>query len=535
MMGDTTGSFGSLDALYFAVRRSRLRLEITTAVTLAREQRLELLRRCEFKRARDLYDAAFQRADGVTDEEPRIHFRELIQWLDSTGIRKDMRAKRDEIDGVIATLAEIEGLRKAGKYAAAFRRFRPLVLKYPVIQFERKYTMPCSVTSTPNGGHVYVNGKLVGQTPVHVDLDIVKRSDIVVKRAGFANATRRVLATDPSLSGELEFELKKHHAWRRALHGRVEARPVLAKDGKRELLLVATSNANLIAVDVKDGTVAWSAETRLLDRIIAAPVVAGSSAYLITVGGVVHRVRLADGSIDPERLKLPGRVNTAVAWDGKTLYAATENKRLVAVRGMKPLYDMPLAQSPTTALLIANGKLMVGSAEGSLMVHSAATGKPVREIRTRSRSSFLGGVALHGDLIVAGAEDGALYAFDEKTGKKRWRYVTTGPVTAPPACGKHIFLPAHDGYVHAIDAKGKPSTRYELSGPSGFAPALANGFLYAASGAQVSAFDTSRELPWWEYKVKAEDGVPEHVIAGPNVVVVVTSRSQVVAFLTDKR
>ena len=535
MIGDTQSSFADLGTLYFTVRRKRLRLEITEAVNEAREKRLDLLRRCEFAQARKLYATAFTRADAVTDEEPREHFRELIKWLDSTNTRQDMREKRDEIDRVVSTLKEIERLRKKEKIAAAYRLFRPLVVRYPVIQFERKYTMPYLVRSTPTGATVMLNGRNVGRTPVGIELDIVKRAEIVVKRAGFIEATAHLMATGPNLSGELHLDLTKKTAWKRTIHGRVEAPPRLAKDGRRYLVLLATSNADLIALDAKTGVMQWAAETKLLDRITAPPVVAKDYVYVITVAGLLHRVRLRDGAFYKKRLRLPGQVNHGAAYDGETLYVATLNRRLLAIRGATVVYDESMRFAPTTRLVYAEGKLFVGTAEGVILVHDAATGKSIREMRTRGASSFVGGIAVHKNLIVAGAEDGSLYAFDQETGRRIWRYPTSGPVTAPPLSGKYLFLPASDGYLHALNAKGKAVIRYELDGPSRYVPAVANGFLYAAGGDRVTAFDTADERAWWEFEFKSADGVPEHVLAGGGVLVVITSRSQVVGFSQDER
>ncbi len=89
--------------------------------------------------------------------------------------------------------------------------------------------------------------------------------------------------------------------------------------------------------------------------------------------------------------------------------------------------------------------------------------------------------------------------------------------------------------MHALNSKGKAAIRYELDGPSKYVPAVANEFLYAAGGDRVTAFDTANERAWWEFEFKPADGVPEHVLAGGGVLVVITSRSRVVAFSQDKR
>ena len=203
--------------------------------------------------------------------------------------------------------------------------------------------------------------------------------------------------------------------------------------------------------------------------------------------------------------------------------------------GTNVVYDLQMRFAPTTRLVHSNGKLFVGTAEGVILVHDAKTGKALKELRTRGASSFLGGITVHKGLVVAGAEDGSLYAFDIASSQRVWRYPTVGPVTAPPVSGKYIFVPARDGYVHALDAKGKPAIRFELDGPSESAPAVANGFLYAVGGDRVTAFDTDEERAWWEFEFPGAEGVPEHVVVGGGRIVVVTAASRVVAFPQDER
>jgi len=202
-------SFTSLDNLFYTVRVKRLRLGIDEAVSLARGKRIELLRHCSFKEARDLYHVAYRKTEAVTDQQPREHFTELIRWLEQTNTREDMKEKRDEIDHILATLTEIERLRKEGEAAAAYRLFRPLIASNPIIQFEHRYRIPFSVLSTPGAAEVLVNGKLAGKTPLALDLVIDKRSVILVRRPGFAEVETRIQPIEPKHDGVLKVELKR--------------------------------------------------------------------------------------------------------------------------------------------------------------------------------------------------------------------------------------------------------------------------------------------------------------------------------------
>ena len=140
-----------------------------------------------------------------------------------------------------------------------------------------------------------------------------------------------------------------------------------------------------------------------------------------------------------------------------------------------------------------------------------------------SGTSFFGGIALHGDLLLAGAEDGNLYAFNTKTGKQVWTYPTSGPVTAPAVCDdKLIYLPARDGYVHAVRPDGRRSIRYDVGNAVEQKPGYDNGFLYAVGGNRVEAFDTVDQRPWWERSFEEES--PQFIVAGGGYVVVITDK-----------
>ena len=123
----------------------------------------------------------------------------------------------------------------------------------PLIQFEHKYKMPLLITSTPKNADVYLNGKKVGTTPLAVEVEIIEKSDITVRRKGFTEASTRIAPTDPKINGEVSLDLAKETAWAKTIAGQVDAPPVLAKFGKKELLLVATTNTVLIAFDTRNG------------------------------------------------------------------------------------------------------------------------------------------------------------------------------------------------------------------------------------------------------------------------------------------
>lgn len=521
-------SFGGLDDLYFAVRSLRLRTTVDAAIRDARGEGRKALQMCDFERARALYARAYDEADSVAEETPRERFYELLAHIERTGILQEAREKIELIDMVTQTLAEVERLEQAGDYAMAFRLFRPLVAQQHLIQFERRFAMPYRIQSTPDGAEVFLDGKPAGRTPLNVKVPIVEQVKVRVSRKGFEDAERTLQALDPELTGTLELPLLKRAAWRHELAGPVQASLSVTGD----LVLAASRNGRFYGIRAADGARAFLVETNVLEGIRARPVADAEHAYAIAINGTLHTVRLRDGATLPV-VKLPGQVYEDPCLVDGTLYAATRARRLVAVRNGQVLWDKPLPSATSTNVLHLDGLLFLGTAEGEVLVHDAATGESRRKLAIPTRSSFLGGLSSHKGFVLAGAEDGHLYAFLPDAVTPRWAYPTGGAVKHPAASfGNAIFVPAADGSVHEIDESGQRVARYELGGAAVGVPAAANGFLYAvSSGGTLSAFDLTRRRAWWDHALNGR--APDGVVAGAGHVFVLVDGARVVAFDVD--
>ncbi len=527
-------AFDNLDALFFTVRKERLRAEIGDTCDAARERGRQHQSNCEFVEARALYEAAYRKADSATDEEPRPYFRDLLQWIDQRRFREDMKERRDDMDRIVRQLALFESERREGREDAAFRIMRDLRREFRVVQFERKYRFPYRIDSTPRGAEVTLDGKVVGTTPVAVELDMSPQPVFVrISKPGFESAEVRLEPLDFNLTGLVEASLPKRTLWEKEISGGTEA-PAVIHGG---LALVATSNASLLAFRLEDGSVAWEAATKDLERIKVAPVVCGDYACFVTGAGRLYRVHLKDGK-PAGRTDLPGQVLFDLAVDGARLFVATRERHLICLEGRETVWQKPLAATPSTRVLLARGRLFVGTAEGSILVHDAKSGEPIAVMASPSGSSFFGGLEACGPLVLAGAEDGALYAFDGEKGTYRWRFHTPGPVTTQAVAtpdGKSIYLATRAGLVSVLSEEGlERDDAFELPGVAPDAPVLANGFLYAIGANRLSAFDTHELKPWWDFTFP-KDEAPVRITSGDGRLAIVTSRHRLVLFTLDRR
>ncbi|MHC4953153.1 MAG: outer membrane protein assembly factor BamB family protein [Planctomycetota bacterium] len=528
-MATMSSAFSGLEPLFFQFRSLHLKQRIRSAVTDAKTKGRAALGLCEFDKALKLYRDAHEQADAAAREQPRQYFKELNNWIADRNLIHDLQRQIDSIREVVSALAQLESLIAAGREDAGFRLLRDLVIRHRLVQFERKYRLPYQVVSEPAGARVIVGGKVVGETPCAISMDIAKGVVVRIEEDGFVPATAKLGIADPKLDGRLSITLTKIGLWQHALRGTPEARPVMAG----ELVLIPTNEASILALRTRTGERVWEAETKLLDRLKAVPLVDPKHVHFASVSGKFFTVRLSDGKIT-YRLDLPGEVHHDGLVAEGTVYLATSTRKLVAIRGKKVVYSVDLAHTPVTRLLRIRDQLVVGTAEGKLLVHDRSTGKKIRHLAATEASSFFGGVARLGDLIVAASEDGYVYAFRTDKDRPVWRHRMAMPLSAAPTSdNEFIYLPMRDGFVRRLTVEGKVKNRIDFRNSVSASPEFQSGFLYALAGSRLVAYDTRTTRPWWE--VAYEEDAPQHVAVNGQVVVTVTTGGRVLAYPADKR
>jgi len=522
-------SFSHLTRVYYHAKSLELKEKIRIAMDDARTRGRELLAQCEFEKAREFYTTVLDYARSARNPEVREHYQDVIAWIAQLNIERVATSSLDDIDEVTRSLKEIERFKEQGEEDSAYRLMRLLIKEHRLIQFERRYKLPYKVVSRPSGVPVSVNGEPVGSTPCAIELEIVGKTTIRLEAPGFEPFEQTLEIANPELDGKLDVALRKVMAWEQSLRGMPEARPVMAGS----LVLVPTNEASLLALRVGDGGNEWEAKTGLLDRIKATPMVDDKQAHFVTVSGSYFAVSLATGATKPA-IKLGGEVQHDGLLINGTLYYATRNRKLVAIRDGRILFEKPIAFDPVTALHRFGEELVFGTADGYVLCHSLADGSEIRRLQSADRSSFFDGVTVFHDLIVGAAEDGFLYGFDPKQAKFVWRHRMTGTLAAAPLATKDlVYLATEEGFLWTVDAEGNRRGQIDVRRGFNGAPILHRGFLYAPAGDKVIAYDVESGKSWWE--VEFPDERPLHVAAGDRGIVVVTDKGRVVAYPPDKR
>jgi outer membrane protein assembly factor BamB len=123
-------------------------------------------------------------------------------------------------------------------------------------------------------------------------------------------------------------------------------------------------------------------------------------------------------------------------------------------------------------------------------------------------------VALAGDLVLAGSDDGTLYAIERQGGKLAWTVETAAPIRGAPLVRppQLIVFGSLDGGLRAVDFAGKPVWAERPAGPIN-APLVAgaDARLYVATrGGRVMAYRPDGQRQWTFI-------TPDHVDAAPAI------------------
>ncbi len=113
----------------------------------------------------------------------------------------------------------------------------------------------------------------------------------------------------------------------------------------------------------------------------------------------------------------------------------------------------------------------------------------------------------YNELVLAGNEDGFVYAYSAQTGKLQWKFQTDGPILSDVAVyDKLAFVGSSDKKFYAIDmATGLKKWSAELENiPQNSCPLIANGIVYVTDQKQLYAFEAKTGKEQW--RTKGENG-----------------------------
>lgn len=300
-------------------------------------------------------------------------------------------------------------------------------------------------------------------------------------------------------------------AWRIETGGPVRSSPVVTGG----TVYVGSSDGSLYALDAGRGTLEWKYDAGA--PVTSTPAVAGNTIVLTATDGSVQAVSRRSG-------KRLWRVSTGpdakLAWG----YESGDNW--------------------TSSPVITGHSVLVGSGDGGVYRLALATGKV--EWRAATGGRVRSSPALAGNLVIVGSFDGQVHAFDQASGKERWRFATRGidfqsdtfgfdrksVQSSPAIAGDLVLAGARDGFLYAIDlATGRQRwvVDHKVSWVNCSA-AISDGMVFTGTsdGAFLQALDLATGAERW--RADTLGIIWSSPIVSGDKVYAVTTRGPIIAF-----
>jgi outer membrane protein assembly factor BamB len=193
---------------------------------------------------------------------------------------------------------------------------------------------------------------------------------------------------------------------------------------------------------------------------------------------------------------------------------------------IKPAWKFDTGGKVRSSPAVAGGVVYAGSDSGELFALDLATGTKKWSAkagpstgsgpRATSRGSRVrcapavapsGGSGQAGGIVVVGADDGVLRAFDAASGAPKWEFKSAGRITASPAIvGDRVVFGSWDGHCYCLRlADGKEFWRHKVGDPGvrvHAPPAVAHGRVYlgALEDFEVYVLDLGTGKPLGDFK-----------------------------------
>lgn len=276
-------------------------------------------------------------------------------------------------------------------------------------------------------------------------------------------------------------------AWSRApttgsfFFGSAPALANVSTPSYKGMLVVVAANSGLYALKETDGSVFWSYTTPA--TLYYPPLIVNGKVYFsygsLQTANSLYCLDLKTGGMAANYpLGIPGSVVGSVAYWQDYIYfmvrgttdAIDRVYKCKATDGSDMIYySLPGSRLPTSytsGLSVANGVVYFGTTwDSGNTVHPELFALDALNLSLIwqtgvSSTGVIGGnlntlPCVYRGIVYIASEDGAVYAFNSKTGSFLWKYVTGGKIWAPPiAANSVVYFGSEDKFAHAVDYSG---------------------------------------------------------------------------------
>ena len=292
-------------------------------------------------------------------------------------------------------------------------------------------------------------------------------------------------------------------------------------------IYVALKTNQLVALMIKDGSVAWSVECPM-----SAPPAAGGGLVYAGSDGLIEARAERDGSAQWRR-PVPGRV-VSLHWEAGWLIAQTEPGPLLAMRAAdgeilwQHDFGSPLSAPPAPA----GDRLYLAFKDGRVVALSLYAGE---EIWTHKFAESAAGILPVGDRVFIGGRDNQFHSLSAEDADADWRWRTGADLLGLPVLDdKRVYFIALDNVLRGHDRNNGTMMWKQVLPVRPFTGPLLSGETLIVSGvaAELYAYNTRDGKPQGTFSLKGAENeemllsAPPHLSA-QDTLILVTKGGQV--------
>ncbi|MEX0937061.1 MAG: PQQ-binding-like beta-propeller repeat protein [Pirellulales bacterium] len=153
------------------------------------------------------------------------------------------------------------------------------------------------------------------------------------------------------------------------------------------------------------------------------------------------------------------------------------------------------------AAAVREGRVYVGDIQGKFVCLSAEDGTKIWE--TEAGAEINGGANFHGLNVLFGSQDATLYCLNALTGESVWEHQIADQIRCSPTIVEgRAFLAGCDGKLHIIDVeKGTSTGDVAIDAPTGSTPAAVGDFIYfGTEGGTLFCINWKQAEVAWKYQ-----------------------------------
>src|SRR5487761_2590537 len=246
--------------------------------------------------------------------------------------------------------------------------------------------------------------------------------------------------------------------------------------------------------------------------IVAEPLLDGDTLYVTTLQASILALSLSGKPLWQFALPAGSGVAQTPAVANGVVYAVGLHAGVYAVQNGKSLWFRNAFAPATTEIVLAANRLYTNALNGTDFIseYDPQTGALVGSLNVTPFTVPSSGVALAGNLLYCGGQNGYLYALDTtqpqsplrwradvgatdsnlyaldaQTGARRWVFATGAPIalTSPAVADGVVYVSSQDKSLYALDAQtGARRWRFQTQSATISAPVVAQGVVYIGSG-----------------------------------------------------